>query len=213
MFNGFAYVISVLAVRIVFQSPQLQSLWKRRSRIVTGVIASWCFLCLLGYATLYRQIFRDGNNATGNLLLNTVVSVDELQMIAWMRDHISREDLVLSPTDQAAWFATVPTHSFGSHDYLSMSFADQVAFADNFYKGSLPPQQVERTLTDYGVRWVVVPSSSTAKGYFKDRTAVFTSGALSLYQRPDAEMKPYPGLRVVRPDLAAKRSLSQLLCR
>jgi hypothetical protein len=210
LFNGFAYVICILLVRIVFQSPQLQSLWNRKRGVVTGIIAVWCLLCLLGYGNLYRQIFRDGHTVNGNILLNAVVSSDELQMMAWMRNSISRDDLVLSPSEQAPWFATVPMHSFGSHDYLSMSYPDQVTFADAFYKGSLPMPKVEETLNDFGVSWVVVPASSAAGSYFKNQAPAFTTSSLRLYQRPGHQMKPYPGLQTVRPDLAAKRSLAHL---
>lgn len=210
LFNGFVYVICVLVVRIVFQNPQLKSLWNRKRGLLTGIITVWCFLCLLGYGNLYRQLFRDGHTAEGNILMNAVVSSDELQMMAWMRNSVSREDLVLSPTEQAPWFATVPMHSFGSHDYLSMSYPGQVSFADAFYKGALPLPKVEQTLNEFGVSWVVVPASSAAGNYFKDQVPAFTTASLRLYQRPGNQMKAYPGLQAVRPDLAAKRSLAHL---
>ena len=204
------FVICVLVVRVVFQSPQLKSLWNGKRGLVTGIIAVWCFLCLLGYSDLYRQLFRDGLTSEGNILMNAVVSSDEMQMMACMRNSVSREDLVLSPTEQAPWFATVPMHSFGSYDYLSMSYPDRVSFADAFYKGALPLPKVDQTLNEFGVSWVVVPASSAAENYCKDQAPAFTTASLRLNQHPGNQLKAYPGLQVVRPDLAAKRSLAHL---
>ncbi len=213
LFNGFSYVIPVLLVRILFQSAPLERLWNTWPRVVLGAAGAWCFLCLLGYSAYYRQIFRDGRSANPDLLFSTVVSADESQMIGFLRGHVSPDDLVLSPTEQAPWFATVPMHSFGSHEHLSFTYAEQAAFAEAFYKGSLPRRKVEQTLNDYGVSWVVLPVSSAAGSYFQDRAPVFRAGALRLYERPGNAMKPYPGLRVLRPDLASKKTLGQLLFR
>jgi hypothetical protein len=94
---------------------------------------------------------------------------------------------------------------------MSISYPEQASFADSFYKGSLSSQKVEKTLSEFGVRWVVVPVTSGAVSYFKDRTPVFTAGALHLYERPGSQMKPYPGLVVLRPDLSSKKTLGQLL--
>jgi hypothetical protein len=214
LFNGFVYILCVLLVRILFQGPPMQKLWEQRRRLVLGVTGAWCLLCLLGYVSLYRQIFRDGHLANTELLFNTVVSADETEMIGWMRQHVSREDLVLSPGDQAPWFATVPMHSFGSHEHLSFSYPEQASFADAFYKGTLPAEKVEQTLADFGVGWVVMPVSSAAtSAYLKDQASVFAAGSLRLYRREGGGMKPYPGLRALRPDLAAKKSLGRLLFR
>jgi len=126
---------------------------------------------------------------------NTAVApVDEIRVVDWLRKQDARGTLILAPPANADWMATVPMHSFASHWIFSLTYEQQEILASRFYEGTLPDEEAESLLADYGVRYVLVPAESPALRYLQNATRCWTGEKFLLYEFPHNEMKPMPEL-------------------
>jgi len=96
---------------------------------------------------------------------------------------------VLSPPDIAPWLAAVPMHSFGSHFIFSLTFAEQNAFAEDFFAGRLDSNRAEEGLAHYGVRYIVAPENTRLElsGYSEPGVI----GKWRVFENPRNRMKQY----------------------
>ena len=103
-------------------------------------------------------------------------------MVEWFRRNAPADALVLGPPDVAPWIATAAVHSFASHDVFGITYRQQRALAERFYRS----EDVRAELLDgYGVRFVVAPPTMRVDGAVQ-RADV---GAWRIYELPGARMR------------------------
>ena len=198
LFNGFVYCLGFLLTRRLASDPQLLPLLKRWRRVAVPVLAGVVMFTGVSLFLLYRQIWSDGRRADPEWFLTAVRPASERKLMEWLRTHAPAGSLVLSPPDLAPWIATIPLASFASHDFFSITYADQTKLSDTFYRG----ENVQRDLLDaYGVRFAVVPASSPAVARLPVDAFRESIGPWRIYEFPEARMKPYPGLAALDPNL------------
>jgi hypothetical protein len=125
--------------------------------------------------------------------------VSERPLIDWLRSHATPDTLVLGPQAVAPWIATVPIHSFASHDIFDVSFTGHAKLADAFFRGDNVNHEL---LENYGVGIVVVPAGSPAIARLPAAAYRASVGTWRIYEFPEARMKPYPGIASIKPGLA-----------
>jgi hypothetical protein len=199
LFDGFAYCVGFLLVRRLAGDRKLLPAIERHRRGVTWTVAALASVSAVSLFLLYQQIWRDGRRAEPQWLLTAVRPVSERPLLEWLRSHATPNTLVLSPPDLAPWIATVPIHSFASHDLFSITYADQLKLANAFFRGD----NVDRELQEnYGVGIAVVPSNSPAIARLPAAAYQASVGTWRIYEFPQARMKPYPGLAALKPAIA-----------
>ena len=192
LFDGFAYCVGLLLVRRLVIDAELMAALGRHRKAAWTAVGAIVAVSAAALALLYVQIWRDGRRVDPQWLLSSVRPVTERPVVEWFRRNAPDEALVLSPPDLSPWIATAPVHSFASHDVLSITYEEQHALAERFYRGEdVRGELLER----YGVRFVVAPAALRVDG------AVMRAdvGPWRIYEFPRARMKPYPGLDVLEP--------------
>jgi len=194
LLDGFHYVSALLLVRLAANNAWLGTMHKQHPRIMTSLAATCFVLALSAYFAYGATSYADGARPQPIHTFPTVASTAEMQVIRWLRSFADAEDLVLAPQQHAPWLATVPMHSFASHFIFSLSYSSQVELSDAFFAGKLDQRAAEKLLTEYGVRFVIMPTGSPAGAYFDGKQPVVSFGHLSVYSLATGGMKPYPGL-------------------
>ncbi len=191
LLDGFIYVTALLFVRRVL--PSSIASWVRRSYPRLAVIGMGLIFILgiAAYLAYYLQTWRDGRSVQPELLVTTVASHDELNALSWMRQNAQPDQLVLAPAESAPWFATVPMHSFASHFIFSLTYNEQSRLSDEFYRGELGNSKAHEFLSDYGIRYVVMPDSSLATKYMTAYRPKAKFDHLAIYQLDGPSLKPY----------------------
>jgi hypothetical protein len=209
LLNGFVYVTAMLLVRLLFEHPQARTLYQDKPKLVLGFGYAVLAFSVVALVSLHVQLWKDGRSKDPEMLLTAVQSKAERRIAEWLRDRVSREDLVLAPPDLAPWLTPVPVHTFASHVLRSFNYTQQLQEANAFYQGEAP-ELGQRLLDDYGVRWVLVPDGSAATRYFNSPPAA-DIGGVRIYEIPGNRMKAYPGLDKLVPGAANAHSLSRLV--
>jgi hypothetical protein len=87
-------------------------------------------------------------------------------------------------------------HSFASHPRSGISYyQSQAPLSRAFYDGRLSPSKALQIVTEYGIRWVIVPRGSPALLYMQNYQERAGFGSLIIYEIPGNTMKPYPRIR------------------
>jgi hypothetical protein len=84
--------------------------------------------------------------------------------------------------------------SLASHDFSSITYADQLAAVEQFYKG-----EATDILERYGVGLVLVPKGHVMELRMPTAARRAEVGNWRLFQFGEAQMKPYPGLAALVP--------------
>jgi hypothetical protein len=208
--DGFVYVNALLAVRLMVGGEGLCKVYEkfRPGLLAAGAIVVGLSVCCLVQA--YAQIWKDGRSADP-LLLSAVARDDELGVMSELRNRAAINDLALAPESLALLLVSVPIHSFASHEHLAIDYPRQAAQSARFFGGKMDPVESRSFLSDYGVRWVVMPDSSPAKSLFKAQVPECRAGRYSIYILPQNRMKPYPGIRAILPPERIQPTLGNLL--
>ncbi len=194
LLDGFHYVGALLFVRLAANNAWLTTMRRQHPRIVTSIAAACLVLALSAYFAYGATSYADGARPEPLHTFTTVAPTAETQVIKWLRNSADTEDLVLAPQQHAPWLATIPMHSFASHFIFSLSYLSQVELSDAFFAGKLDQSAAEKLLTEYGIRYVVMPAGSPAGAYFDGKQPVVRFDDVSVYSLETGGMKPYPGL-------------------
>jgi hypothetical protein len=192
LLDGIHYAGGLLLVRELSRTAVLAHVRGRwRGLLGAGVIA-YGVLAGCAYTAYYVQSFRDGQVARPRHLFSTVAPEDEVKAISWMREHAGPDDLVLAPRENAPWFATRPMHSMASHQLFSVTYEDQSACSDAFFRGGLSPKAADAFLDWYGVRFIILPEQSPAAAYLSGSVERARFGSLHIVEIDGNRMKQYP---------------------
>jgi hypothetical protein len=192
--DGLDYAAAILIVRKLTTSTATVALWANRGRLRLGFA-----VLLLGAAVLPHVYFRivsyqNGARATEISEEASIITMDEVEAIAWLRAHGASDKLILAPAENAPWMATVPMHSFASHWLFSLTKYQQAGLSTAFFQGTLSNESADFLLKSYGVRYVLVPLRSPALRYLHDAELRWTGEGLALYEFPRNFMSPVPAL-------------------
>jgi hypothetical protein len=193
LFDGFHYATAILLVRQVSQSRLPARIYQSRPYLTVATISVICLLSLSAYLAYYYQSFRDGRSVQPEQLFTTVAPKDELAVISWLRQNARPDQLVLAPPNNSPWLSTVPMHSFAAHWHWSLTFSEQVQTAKSFYSGELTPEGARQLLSEYGIRYVVIPETSPVRGNLEDCRERVKLGSLIVCEVEGSSMKEYPG--------------------
>ncbi len=195
LLDGFHYVGALLLVRLAANNAWYTTMRRQHPRVVTSIAAASLLLAFSAYFAYGATSYADGARPEPVHAFTTVAPTAEMQVIKWLHNSADTEDLVLAPANHAPWLATIPMHSFASHFIFSLSYLSQVELSDAFFAGKLDQRAAEKLLTEYGVRYVVVPDGSPAATYLGRQPPAARFGSLSVYAFETSGMKPYPGLQ------------------
>jgi hypothetical protein len=131
---------------------------------------------------------------------SAISPLGEFETVQWLREHASRDDLVLATKDAAPWLATAPIHSFASNWLSSLltSYPNHDMLRNAFFEGHLTFAQAHELLETLSVRFVVVPDGTAAQQYLNSAVLRARFNTWSIYELPGAHMKPYHDARIVR---------------
>ena len=192
--DGFHYAVAMLVVRQIALTPFVARTWAQHRRLGTAAAAALVLLSLSAYPAYYWLSWKDGRSPTPERLFRSVIPAEDLATRDWLTENGAYSDLVLAPVPRATWFSTSPMHSFAGNRLFSITFEEQRTLSDDFFAGRMSAEQADRFLSDYGVRWVVLPSESpmrTALTRGKERVRF---GSWTVLDFEGNKMKPYPGI-------------------
>ena len=193
LLNGYAYCIAFLFVRRVACDRQILPLLQRSTKASYRTLAVAVTICLMALGTFWTQVFQDGRRAEPAWLINAIRPSEELMLLQWLKDNTSRDSLIVAPGDLSPWIAAIPRHSLASHDFFSITFAEQREAADRFFKGE------PGLLTGFGARIAIIPASSPAAAQMPAASLRTQIGPWKVFEFPSNAMKPYPGLPALKP--------------
>jgi hypothetical protein len=190
--DGFFVVTGLmLTIQIGQLLSEHPNLTARPVRVFAGLMLAWM---LFPQLTFRARAWSSGTNPTPEIFFSAVAPADELALVNWLRKNARPSDLVLATADSAPWLTTAPVHSFASHWLFSQSRGGgrhSWALLDSFFKGSFSPAVAHSFMDTLGARFIVVPDGSPATAYLSDANLRFRVGRTSIYERPNARMKPY----------------------
>ena len=195
MLNGFAYCTAFLLVRRLVIDQQIRPLLARHRRVAFTVLAGIVAISITAIASFEIQLWRDGRRPDP-LLLNAIRPQPERELLEWLQRETPLDALIVSPPDLAPWIATIPRVSFASHDFFSITYARQREQAEKLLRGEIAAQDL---VDQYGARVFIIPSAISKIPVAARRAEI---GPWTIYEFPDAKMKPYPGLAVLKPGAA-----------
>lgn len=194
LLDGFHYGVAMLLVRQLTQTPWIMGVWTRHRRPVAGLVGALFVLSVAPYIAYYSQSWNDGRRPEPHRLFRSVVPEDDVAARDWLAENARHTDLVLAPLDRAAWFSSVPMHSFASNRLFSITFEEQSRLSGALFSGGMDAEAADRLLSGYGVRWVVVPPNSPAVAHTGRARERARFGQWAIYELEGNTMKPYPGL-------------------
>ena len=103
--------------------------------------------------------------------------------------RVPRDGAVLAPADLAPWVATTLHPAWGSHDFLSISYAAQNQEAARFYADETTEEQRMALIADQRFRYVV----TSRPGLLPSRDPIASAGRYQLYAFPGNTLGGYPG--------------------
>jgi len=192
--DGLHYGVAMLLVRQVVQTPWAERVWAQHRRLGMAAIATLAVLSASAYTAYYRQSWKDGRVPAPERLFTSLFAEDDVAARDWLKENGEHTDLVLAPVDKATWFSTVPMHSFAGNRLFSITFEEQSRLSDDFYAGRMDPEEADRFLSEYGVRWVVLPEGSPVRASPVRATSRVGVGHWTILEVEGNTMKPYPGV-------------------
>ncbi len=192
--DGFHYGVAMLLVRQLGQTPVVGRLWAQHRRLGRAALATLVLLSVSAYAAYYRQSWKDGRAAVPERLFTSLMAEDDVAVRDWLAENARHTDLVLAPVDRATWFSTVPMHSFAGNRLFSITFEEQSRLSDDFYAGRMDAAEASGFLSEYGVRWVLLPAGTPAPSSLTRATPRVSLGRWTILELEGNTMKPYPGL-------------------
>ena len=142
LLNGFAYCTAFVLVRRLSIDKQIRPLLARHRRASYATLAALVTLSLAAIGSFEIQVWRDGRRPDTVWLLNTIRPKPERELLDWMQRETPRDALIVSPPDLAPWIATIPRVSFASHDFFSITYAEQRTQLDKFLAGEINAQEL-----------------------------------------------------------------------
>jgi hypothetical protein len=192
LLDGFHYATALLLVRQAARCDFLRRLWAGRPVLVRVPLAAFVVASLAAHAIYVTDATTAASlpGGTGSM----VISKTDRAVLAWLREHAGANELVLAPKSSAGWFATAPMHSFASHWLFSLTWGEQVRLSDAFYSGALDRGAANALLTDFGVRYAVIPDESPAASYFSSQTPAVRIESAAIYRISNPGLRPFRGL-------------------
>jgi len=189
--DGFFVVTGLmLTIQIGELLSKHLNLTTRPVRFLAGLMLAWM---LFPQFRFHAWAYRNGTNPAPDIFIfSAVAPADEPAVVNWLRKNARPGDLVLATADSAPWLATAPVHSFASHwGYSQGGGLHPWVLLNSFFKGSFSPAVAHSFMDTLGVKFIVVPDGSPAIAYLSDANLRFHVGGTSVYERPNARMKPY----------------------
>ena len=193
MLDGFYYAAALLLVRQAARWDALRRLAATRPRLLAIPLSLLLLACLTVRAITWREAMTAAREpgAEGSALVSTA----DRGLVLWLRNHAKDSDLILAPRAAAGLLATTPMHSFGSHWLFSLTWSDQLIQAYNFYRGAMDGPTAAAFLDRFGFRYILIPEGSAAAQYVTGRTPVARIESITIYEIPNAQMRPYTSAR------------------
>lgn len=192
--DGFHYGVAMLLVRQLGHTPVVERLWAQHRRLGMAALAALVVLSVSAYPAYYRQSWTDGRAPTPERLFTSLMAGDDVSARDWLAKNAEHTDLVLAPVDRATWFSTVPMHSFAGNRLFSITFEEQSRLSDDFYAGRMDSAEADRFLSEYGIRWVLLPEGTPAPASLAGAISRERMGRWTILEIEGNTMKPYPGL-------------------
>jgi hypothetical protein len=189
LLDGFYYATGLLLVRRGMDSVTIKRLLTGSMTWARTFVYTVVVLSVASHGMYMMQAAMAGRIAQGPLA--AVASKPEIAVRAWLKQNADPRELVLAPSEDAGWYATIPMHSFASHWLFSLTFTEQTRLSHQFYRGQFDRAAADAFLREYGVRYAVVPDGSPAARYFSPPTQATHIGNLTIYQIPSAAMRPF----------------------
>lgn len=194
LLDGFHVGVALLLVRQLAQSGWVERLWARQRTLVSAAVAATVVFSAGALGVYYHQAWKDGRRVRPERLFTSVVPESNVMARDWLATHGSSTDLVLAPKSSAGWFSSVPMFSVAGNVLFSITFKEQAALSDAFYSGQMDRARADAFLTDYGVRWVVLPDTGAAPRDLSRATARARIGNWTILEIAGNTPKPYPGI-------------------
>ena len=188
LFNGYVVCVGMLLVRRYRADPKLMASVSRAPRLRQSLTAAVALLSLVSLASFYRQAWQDGRRADTELLLSAVEPAEQSSLLATLRS-LPRDGAVLAPADLAPWVATTLHPAWGSHDFLSITYAAQNKEAARFYADETTEEQRMALIAGQRFRYVV----TSRPGLLPSRDPIASAGRYQLYAFPGNTLGGYPG--------------------
>lgn len=190
LLDGYHVAVGLWVVALSRGHPLWQDLRNRLgARTRNLALGAVVCLSLLVYPTYWVGAFRAGRAVDPRHYPSTVRPVGERHLIEWLRANASPDDLILAPPTTAPWVATAPMHSVASHWLFSLTYEDQLTFAQSFFAGQVPADVARRTLEAWGVRFLVIPEGQPLEvPGFLPRDSV---GGWRVLEHPSNRMRQY----------------------
>lgn len=191
LFDGYHCATGMLLARLAGESPAIGiRRWVGDRLVMTGA-AVLLLLSLGAYAVYWRTAYRNGSAVEPRNHFHTIRPKKEAALIDWLRQNTSPDELLVAPLEYAPWVAATPIHSLASHYLFSLTFENQAAFSVAFYDGQLKPEEAERRLAEFGVRYVVALEKSDVSKYLAKAKIRWKREDLTVYDFGPRSMAPY----------------------
>jgi hypothetical protein len=194
LLDGFHYGVAMLLVRQLVHTPLVRTAWGSHLRLGIATIATLALLSLSTYPAYYWQSWKDGRSPTPERLFTSVIPEDDVLTRDWLAENAEHTDLILAPLMKATWFSTVPMHSFAGNSKFSITFGEQSSLSNHFYADRMNLEEVDRFLSEYGIRWIVLPEGSPARLSLTRAKERVRIGNWTIYGIEGNKMKPYLSL-------------------
>ncbi len=192
--DGFHYGVAMLLVRQLVQTPLAERFWTLHRKLGTAAIATLVVVSLCAYPVYYWQSWKDGRLPTPERLFTSLIAEDEVSTRDWLERNAEYTDLVLAPLEKATWFSTVPMHSFAGNRLFAITFEEQSRLSNDFYEGRMDPEKADQFLSEYGIRWVVLPEGSPVRASLTRAKSRVRFGNWTTLEIEGNRMKPYLGI-------------------
>jgi len=193
--DGFHYGVAMLVVRQLAQTPLTERILDRNRGLGMAAIATLFVLSLSAFSAYYWQSWKDGRLPTPERLFTSVVPKDDILTRDWLAQNARHTDLVLAPLERATWFSAVPMHSFAGNVLFSITFEEQSRLSEDFYAGRMDREETDHLLSEYGIRWVLLPERSTAQASLTSAKERARFGRWTVFEIEGNKIKPYPGIQ------------------
>ena len=148
-------------------------------------------MSLSAYPAYYWQSWKDGRSPTPERLFTSVIPEDDVLARDWLAENAEHTDLVLAPLKRATWFSSVPIHSFAGNTKFSITFEEQSRLSRDFYAGRMDREEADQFLSEYGIRWVVLPQDSPVRASLTRAKERVRFGNWTILDIEGNKMKPY----------------------
>lgn len=193
--DGVLYAGALLLVREISRFRPFHNLRAAFPRLVPAALAIWCIAAIVPHVSYRLLAYMDGRRPDPLYMHSGLQPAEERELTLWLHHAAPPETLVFAPPDNAAWLAAAPMHSFASHQHLSLTYPIQLELAEKFYAGRMTSDAARQMLSEYGARFVVIPTGSHAMSYVGNAPMRARYGSLQVFEFPEHKMRPFKGLK------------------